>query len=77
MAQIASADMPASDFDRFNDASIFFPVLKIALTLVVLPVILILIFRTERMHVKFEYQLQRAKAALVHLRGLQTDDKKA
>ena len=41
---------------------------------IVVPVVIMLIFRTERKHVKYDYQLGEAKKALVKLCTM-TDDK--
>jgi len=44
-------------FDRLNDIDIVFPMAKAIMICLVVPVVLILIFRTERKHMKHEYQL--------------------
>lgn len=50
-----------------NDISIFLPLVKAVLIIVLVPVLLILIFKTERKQVKHAYQLREAYKALVNL----------
>ena len=63
-----------ASFDRQNYAAFVLPIVETAVLLIGLPVILILIFRTERMQVKFEYQLGEAKKALARVDSLPTAD---
>ena len=55
------------NYDRLNDISIMLPLMKAITVLVLVPVILILIFRTERKFVKHEYQMKEARKAVVNL----------
>ena len=49
--------------------------IKIVLLFIFVPILLMLVFRTERKHVKFEYQLGEAKRALVKI-GTKSDKDK-
>lgn len=49
--------------------------IKIVLLFIVVPIVLMMIFRTERKHVKFYYQLGEAKKALVELGKKNDKDK--
>ena len=54
-------------YDRFNDFEIVVPMIKVIILLIVVPVILILIYRVERMNVKFKYHLEAANKAFINL----------
>ena len=56
-----------SQTDRLNDIDVLFPMVKLVTLVIVVPVILMLIYRSERKHVKYDYQLASAKKALVRL----------
>ena len=56
LAQVASSNESMTEeyeLDRLNDFHLLFPMIGMITMCIVLPVIIILIFKTERMHVKF------------------------
>ena len=41
--------------DRLNDFSVFLPMLKLVAAFIIVPVVIMLIYSSERKHVKFSY----------------------
>ena len=77
MAQTDSQPYVHEDapYDKLNDINIALPLAKAVTLIILVPVILILIYRTERKHVKHEYQLREAKKALVDLNNPDLSEK--
>lgn len=64
-ADVVAALTPLAD--RMSDINVFLPMVKITGLIIIVPILLMLIFRTERKHVKYDYQLAAAKRAHVRL----------
>ena len=60
-------------YDRFNDFQILLPMIKVITLLIAVPVILMLIYRVERMQVKFKYHYEAANKEFVQLNTSKQD----